>query len=119
MITPYPVDDAFTCAEVSWVRAPVQFVLQRVFDLVFQVVRYVIAMSNVSDSRQRHRLHELVGKRGKVCFDAAYDEAIFLRFKLVIQLLMQPVGNACVVVWPEVALLPATYVPCSDEVQEG
>ena len=88
MITPYPVDDILTCAEISRVSAPVQLVLQCVFDLVLQVFRYVVAMSNVSDSRQRHCLHELVGKRGQVCLDTANDEAVLLGLQLVVQLLM-------------------------------
>ena len=64
----------------------------------------IIAVCDVPDPRQRYCLHELVGERGKVSLDTPHYKTIILSFELVVQLLMQSVGDCSVMIWAEVTL---------------
>lgn len=119
VVTSDPVDDVLASAQIAWVRAPVQLVLKRVLDLVFEVLGDVVPVRDIPDPRQRHSLHELVRERGQVSLDATNDEAVLLSLELVVELLVQPVRDSCMVVRPEVPLLAAMDVARRDEVKEG
>ena len=116
IVRPDPLHHILASAEVAWVRTPVQLVLQRMLDLVFEIRGYVVAMGNVPDPSQRHCLHELVCKRGQVCLDTTDDEAVFVCLELVIQLLVKLIRDARVVIRSEMALLPAVNIPSRNEV---
>lgn len=105
MVRPDPIDDVFASAQVTRVRTPVQLVLQRVLDLILEVFGDVVAMSNVPDSCQGHSLHELVCKRGKVCLDTPHNEAILFCLQLVVELLVEVIGDSGVMIRAEVPLL--------------
>lgn len=96
-----------------------QFVLKIVLYFVFQVVWNVIAVCDVPYPCQRYCLHELICEGGQISFDTPYYKAILLCFELTVQLLMESVGDASVMVWAEVSLLSTCNLPRRDEVQKG
>ena len=53
-----------------------EFILQSMFDLVLQILGYIIPMRDISDSRQRHTDHELVRERGQTTLDTTHHETV-------------------------------------------
>lgn len=60
-------------------------------------------MSDVSYARQRHTHHELVPKGRQILLDTPHNETIGLRGQLAVQSAIKLIGDACVVVRPEVS----------------
>ena len=119
MIRSDPINDVLARPQITRVGTPVQLVLQCVLYLVLEVFGDVVPVGDVPDARQGNCLHELVGERGQVRLDASDNEAVILRLEFLIELFMQAIGDACMMVWSEVPLLTTVDVARRDKVQEG
>mmetsp|Transcript_65319 Transcript_65319/g.199919 ORF Transcript_65319/g.199919 Transcript_65319/m.199919 type:complete len:245 (-) Transcript_65319:338-1072(-) len=61
VLAPAPFDEVVARHHVAWIGAAVELVLQRVLDLLFQLVRDVVAVRYVADARHWHGARELLG----------------------------------------------------------
>ena len=66
---PDPVDQLLASFQITWLCAPVEFILQPVFDLRFQILRNIISMSNITDLCHWNCAHELISKTWKLYLD--------------------------------------------------
>ena len=96
-----------------------QLVLEGVLDLVLEIFRDIVPMRDVSDPSQGNTLHELVSEGRQVCLDAPHNEAVFFGKELLVQLLVELVSDASMVIRSVVALLATCDMSSSDEVKEG
>ena len=119
MVRSDPINDILARPQITRVGTPVQLVLQGVLNLVLEVFGDVVPMGDVPDARQGHCLHELIGERRQVCLDASDNKAVILRLEFLIELFMQAICDACVMVRSEVPLLTTVDVARRDKVQEG
>ncbi len=107
------------CFEVARVGTSMQFVLQSVLDLILEILGDVITVGNISNTGQRHSLHELICKGGQICLDTPDDKTVSLSLELRVKLLVQFVGNASVMVGSKMTLFTAMDMSRTDKVQES
>lgn len=64
-----PVYQLLASFQITWLSAPVEFILQPMFDLRFQVLWNIIPMSNITDPCHWDCAHELICKTWKLYLD--------------------------------------------------
>jgi hydrogenase maturation factor HypE len=115
----------------------VEFVLKSVLDLLFQIFRHVISMSDVPNPCHWNCTHELISKTWKLCFQKSDNvtiantksRRIILEFtifligiiyhsQLIVTHFKHTICESSMVIWPVMPFIATFNMSCVDKIKE-